>query len=66
MNQNIDKLFHINETLDEKVDIVEQERTSFLMRTENLALEVKRYKDEMILMKEQIYQYIEQSHLELK
>ena len=36
------------------------------MRTENLAIEVKKYKDELILMKEQIYLYIEQSHLELK
>lgn len=66
MKDNLDKLYHMNETLDEKVEIVEQERTSFIVRTDNLTLELKKYRDELLNMKDSIYQFIQSTHFELK
>jgi len=47
------------ETLDGKYCILEEERSTFLLRTENIAYEVKRYKEEMVSIKEQIWSLFE-------
>lgn len=62
----MDKLYHLQETLEEKYDIVEQERSSFLMRVETLSFEIKKYRDDLLQMKESIYDHIENTHLDLK
>lgn len=42
----------MQDVLQEKVDIVEQERSSFIMRVENLSFELKKYKEDVFNMKE--------------
>ena len=64
--ESMEKLYHMQETLEEKYDIVEQERSSFLMRVETLSMEIKRYKDDLISMKEGIYDLIETTHLQMQ
>ncbi|CDW76060.1 UNKNOWN [Stylonychia lemnae] len=66
VKENIDKLYHQQEVLQEKVDIVEQERSSFIMRVDNLSYELKKYKEDLLNMKESLGQHIDRTHMELK
>ena len=64
--ESINSLYHRNEELMEKLDMVEQERATFLMRVESMNLEIQKYKDDMIAMKDQLHNHIDDTHHELK
>eukprot|EP00347_Sterkiella_histriomuscorum_P001564 403371548 len=66
MKEAIDKLQHNQDVLTEKVDIVEQERSSFIMRVENLTFELKKFREDLIGTKEHLSDYIDKTHMELK
>ena len=66
IKENIDKLFYMNQIQEEKVEMVDQERSTFLQRIENLGHELRRYKQELLAVKDQLHQEMENSHLILK